>query len=200
MTTACARTVPVPAVTSTRLRPARMRRTGDRSKSEAPRAGGRFCKAQARAKRIEREAARADGGASVERCLLGERGRGHPRVVEARRATRIVLAPQPPDGVRVPARHVQQVLRHQIAPDVRRLIAAAKSSEARRSPCQSVLAARRPCCSGRVLERRVEVLADQPERRRRAASANPIRLEDDRPDAGGGKRRRRRRIRSGRLQ
>ena len=76
-----------------------------------------------------------------------------------------------------------------------RLIAAAKSSEARRCPCQSVRATRRPFDAGRLLKRRVEILANQSRRRRCAAAADPIGLDDDHFDAGRGKSSTRTRIR-----
>ncbi len=71
-----------------------------------------------------------------------------------------------------------------------RLMAAAKSRDARRIPCHKRPGRAKTVRAGRLLERRVEVFANQPGRRRGARGADPIGLEDDHLDAGRGEARR----------
>ena len=159
--TACARTVPVPVVTSTALRPARMRRTGVRSKNVAPRltadsAKPRQARNGSNAKpRVRMAAPPIDGR------LPRQRGRRHPGVIEARRAPGVILTAQAPDRLRITADDGQQVLRHEVAPDVLPLD---RRRQIERRPPLSL--PERPghaqaVRAGRLLKRRVEVLANQ---------------------------------------
>ena len=151
-----------------------------------PTAGGRRRKAEAGAKWIEGEAARSDGAAAIESGLARQRGRGQPGVIEARRAPGIVLAPQASHRIPVSRRHVQQVLRHEVAADVRALDGRGKIQGGSPHPLPQGPCRAKTVRAGRVLERRVEVLANQPGRRRRARGADAVGLEDDDLDAGRG--------------
>ena len=189
MTTACARIAPVPTVTSTCLRPARMRRTGDRSKSTAPRVAAASAKPRharngSNANPRVRMAAPPSRDASLASAAAVIQVWSKPAARRASYSRRKRLTASA--SRRATCSRSCGTRSHRI---FCRLSAAAKSSEARRSPCQSVLAARRPCAPAVSWNDASKSSRIDTERRRRAAGTDPIRLEDDRPDAGGGKRR-----------
>ena len=162
MTTACARTLPAAGRDLDKLaaRPNASHRTS--LEERRPAINRRVREPHAGAKRVEGKAARADGRAAIDRGFPCQGRCRHPRVIEARRPTRVVLAPQAPDGVRVAANHMQQVLRDKVAPDVQPLD---RRGKVQRRPSQPLPQRARgtKAVGGRsFLKRGVEVLANQP--------------------------------------